>query len=71
MGSVSGSVSVVRPRPDAEFVFHAFNAYRRNGSAFDRTQERAAAVANGGAEAALERLRVNMPYRSVSVSAYD
>ena len=36
----------------------AFDAHRRDGRAFDRTQQHAAqSVADGGAETALERLR--------------
>ena len=42
----------------AEFVLHAFDAHGRDGRAFDGAQQHAAqAVADGGAEAALERLR--------------
>ncbi len=41
----------------AEFVIHAFNADRGDGGALDARKEHAAQrVADGGAEAALERL---------------
>ena len=41
-----------------EFVQHAFDLYRGNGRAFDRTQHHAPQrVADGGAESALKRLR--------------
>ena len=45
-------------RNRAEFVLDAFDAHRRDGRAFDRAQQHAPqAVADGGAEAALKRLR--------------
>ena len=45
-------------RNRAEFVRDAFDAHRRDGRAFNRAQQHAAqAVADGGAESALERLR--------------
>ncbi len=44
-------------RNRAEFVFHAFDAHRRDGRAFNRAQQHAAqTVADGGAESALKRL---------------
>jgi hypothetical protein len=59
-------------RNRAEFVLHAFDAHGGDGRAFNRAQQHAAqAVADGGAEPALERLRREhaIPLREVSVLA--
>ena len=55
MMSVASSTT---PGNRAEFVLDAFDAHGGDGRAFDRAQQHAAqAVADGGAEAALKRLR--------------